>query len=189
MSSSPPLPCPLSLPDFLYAFPLPATKAAEKASRSDLFPDEEVPQGRSSWEPQESVLPVEGGTVFAAPGGAPDYQVGLPQYDKDLEENNHLNVVAAALHPQQLAASPVPRRQATRKVGGEEAMMLHPGDPYGSETGAMYHPSTADKKWQDYLVDQRIKGRYINSSARARRVRERARTSCVCMCCVCMCGV
>ena len=185
-------PCPLPLPDYLsISPPVPssATKAAEKASRSDLFPDEEVPQGRSSWEPQDSVLTPEGGTVYATPGGAPNYQLGLPEYDKDLEENNHLNVVAAALHPQQLAASPMPRRQATRRWGGgEEAKMMHAGDPYGSETGAAYHESAADKKWQDYLFDQQMKGRYINSSARARRVRGRAQTSCVDVRCVRACA-
>lgn len=94
------------------------TAAAAKAAQAGVFHDEDVPQGRSSWNHADA----------------------KGEYDKDLEEDNHLNVVAAALRPQQL-----------RMVG---------------ET----HLSAADTNWEDYLFDQLVKGKNIMSSARAPQV-------------------
>jgi len=137
--------CPRSqIPPHKFSPFFPATKAAEKAARSDMFRDEEVPQGRSAWKHEDTA----------------------GEHDKDLEEDNHLNVVAAALRPQQLASTR-PRRQAARGRRGEEGEeMMHPGDPYEGAGEAAYHESAADKKWQDYLFDQRMQGRYIMSNAR-----------------------
>jgi len=120
-----------------------ANAAAEKAARSDIFRDQNVPQGRSSWNHMDT----------------------KGEYDKDLEEENHLNVVASAMHPEML-----------RFVGGgsrggkrarEEAQ-----DVTGDLTREYPEMSKADRQWQDYLFNQRMEGRYIMSNARAPPVKQ-----------------
>ena len=134
-----------------------ATADAANAARSDLFRDESVPQGRSAWRHQDAA----------------------GEYDKDLEEEDHFNVMEAAPHAQVLE---LVHARGQAKLAAVWEMGNHYGGGCWSVTtpeGAAeeeeqapdgWHESAADRQCQDFLFDERMRGRYISAGARARPV-------------------
>ena len=73
-----------------------AAAAKDAAAADDIFGDEAVPQGRGAWQHTDAA----------------------GEYDKDLEEENHLNIVAAVPRPQALWAVGEGGRRGAREQRG-----------------------------------------------------------------------